>query len=246
MAQSDSVRTHRTALHGTSALAAVAILLAVAFGLSTLITPLYVIYQRSFGFSQITLTLIYAAYAIGNIAALLLFGHVSDHVGRRPAALPAIATLIIAALVFLFANGIAALYIGRILSGLGIGIASGTGNAWLAELVGKDDKNRAAIVGTTSNFLGLGIAPLLSGLFAEYGPWPLYLSFVVYLCILGAAAAMIWFTQETMPDGDASRLEIRPKLSLPRKIRAHFVAPAITGFGLMALVGFYAALMPSI
>ena len=246
MARSGSVRSHRVELQGNSALAAVATLLAVAFGFSTLITPLYVIYQQSFGFSQITLTLIYAAYAIGNIVALLLFGHVSDRVGRRPAALSAIVTLVIAALVFLFAKGVAALYIGRVLSGLGIGIASGTSNAWLVELVGKGDKTRAAIVGTTSNFLGLGAASLLSGLLAEHGPWPLHLSFVVYLCILGAAAAMIWFTQETMQDGDASRLEIRPKLSLPREIRVRFVAPAITGFGLMALVGFYAALMPSI
>ena len=246
MAQFGSMRAHRAELHGTFALGAVALLLAVAFGLSTLLTPLYVIYQQSFGFSQITLTLIYAAYAIGNIAALLLFGHVSDCVGRRPAALSAIATLIVAACVFLFANGVAALYIGRILSGLGIGVASGTSNAWLAELVGKDDKTRAAIVGTTSNFLGLGVASLLSGLLAEYGPWPLHLSFIVYLVVLGAAAAMIWLTKETVQDADSGRLEIRPKLSLPRKIRAQFVAPAIAGFGLMALVGFYAALMPSI
>jgi hypothetical protein len=75
MAQSDSARAHRAEFHGTSALAAVAVLLGVAFGFSTLITPLYVIYQQNLGFSQITLTLIYAAYAIGNIAALLLFGH---------------------------------------------------------------------------------------------------------------------------------------------------------------------------
>jgi hypothetical protein len=38
---------------------------------------------------------------------------------------------------------------------------------------------------------------------------------------------------------------MRPKLSLPED-RAQFIAPAITGFGLMALVGFYAALMPAI
>jgi nitrate/nitrite transporter NarK len=246
MTQLGSVRAHRAELHGTTALAAVAVLLGTAFGLSTLITPLYVIYQQNFGFSQITLTLIYAAYALGNIAALLLFGHVSDYVGRRPAALSAIATLMIAAFVFLFANGVAALYIGRILSGLGIGIASGTGNAWLAELVDKDDKTRAAIIGTSTNFLGLGFAALLSGLLAQYGPWPLHLSFVVYLLILCAAAALVWFTHETVQNTDPRRLEIRPKLSLPREIRAHFVAPAITGFGLMALVGFYAALMPSI
>ena len=246
MTQFGSAHADRAELRGTSAVAAVAVLIGVAFGLSTLITPLYIIYQQSFGFSQITLTLIYAAYVIGNIAALLFFGRVSDRIGRRPAALSAIAILITAALVFLFANDVAALYVGRIVSGLGIGVASGTGNAWLAELIDEDDKTRAAIIGTGSNFIGLGLAALLSGLFAQYAPWPLHLSFIVYLLVLCATAALIWFTQETVQNADASRFEIRPKLSLPREIRAQFVAPAITGFGLMALVGFYAALMPSI
>ncbi|WP_245500011.1 hypothetical protein [Mesorhizobium sp. M4B.F.Ca.ET.089.01.1.1] len=39
---------------------------------------------------------------------------------------------------------------------------------------------------------------------------------------------------------------MRPRLSVPADIRAAFVAPAVTGFGAMALVGFYAALAPSI
>src|SRR5262245_58444624 len=170
MAHFGAAYAHRAELQGTAALAAVAMLLGVAFGLSTLITPLYLIYQQQFGFSQITLTLIYAAYAVGNVAALLFLGRVSDRAGRRPIALSAIAILIVAALVFLFADGIAALYIARILSGLGIGIASGTGNAWLAELVGTSDKTRAAIIGTSSNFIGLGLASLLSGLLAQHAP----------------------------------------------------------------------------
>src|SRR5262249_58409508 len=111
--------SRRAELQGNAALAAVAMLLAVAFGLSTLVTPLYLIYQQQFGFSQITLTLIYAAYAIGNIAALLFFGRVSDHAGRRFTALSANAILIVAAIVFLFANGVAALYVARIITGLG-------------------------------------------------------------------------------------------------------------------------------
>jgi len=164
MAQLDAMRSRRVELRHTAAFAAVGMLLATAFGLSTLITPLYMIYQKAFGFSQITLTLIYAAYAIGNIAALLFFGRASDRAGRRVTALSAIVLLLLAALVFLFARGIAWLYIGRILSGLGIGLASGTGNAWLAELV----KGRAAIIGTSTNFLGLGVAALLSGLLAQY------------------------------------------------------------------------------
>lgn len=246
MAQFGTAYSHRAELQGTSALVAVAMLLGAAFGLSTLITPLYLIYQQQLGFSQITLTLIYAAYAIGNVTALLFFGRVSDRAGRRLTALSGIATLIAAALVFLFVDGIASLYIARILTGLGIGIASGTGNAWLAELVGKNDKTRAAVIGTSSNFLGLGLATLLSGVLAQYAPWPLQLSFIIYLVILSTVAALVWFTQETVRNRDVSRVEIRPKLSLPQQIRSQFVAPAITGFGLMALVGFYAALMPAV
>jgi MFS family permease len=124
--------------------------------------------------------------------------------------------------------------------------SAGTGNAWLAELVGENDKTRAAVIGTSTNFLGLGLAPLLSGVLAQYAPWPLQLSFIIYLVILCAVAALIWFTQETVRNPDVGRVGIRPKLSLPWQIRSRFVAPAITGFGLMALVGFYAALMPAI
>jgi MFS family permease len=238
--------TQRMELHGTAALVAVATLLAVAFGLSTLLTPLYLIYQQAFGFSQVTLTLIYAVYVIGNLAALLFVGRVSDRIGRRVTALPAIGVLIVAALVLLFANGVAALYVGRILTGLGVGVASGTCNAWLADLVGSEHKTRAATIGTSTNFLGLGIAPLFSGLLAQYAPWPLHLSFVVYLVVLAAAALLIWFTPETVRPQGAAGLNFRPKLSVPAAIRAQFVAPAITGFGLMALVGFYSALMPVI
>ncbi|WP_249158675.1 MFS transporter [Bradyrhizobium tropiciagri] len=220
--------------------------MAVAFGLSTLMTPLYLLYQKAFGYSQITLTLIYAAYAIGNVAALLLLGRVSDRAGRRVTALGGIAALIAATFVFLFARGTISLYAGRILSGLGIGVASGTANAWLAELVDNNDRGQAAIIGTSTNFVGLGLAAMLSGLLAQYAPWPLHLSFVVYLVIICVAAAMIWFTRETVQHPDRSQIEINLKLALPQQIRTEFVAPAITGFGLMALVGFYASLMPSI
>jgi hypothetical protein len=246
MAQTRAAQAHRIELHGAAALAAVAMLLGVAFGLSTLLTPLYPIYQQQFGFSQLTLTLIYAAYVIGNVAALLFLGHVSDRAGRRITALGGIAILIAAAFVFLFAAGVANLAVARILTGLGIGIASGTGNAWLAELVGEENKTRAAMIGTSSNFLGLGLAPLMSGLLAQDAPAPLQLSFIIYLAILVALAALVWCTEESVERPELGTIDLRPKLALPAEIRGQFVAPAITGFGLMALVGFYAALMPGI
>jgi MFS family permease len=221
MAHFGATVSHRAELRGTTALAAVAMLIGTAFGLSTLLTPLYLIYQQQLGFSQITLTLIYAAYALGNVAALLFFGRVSDRLGRRLAAMSAAVLLGISALVFLLGHGLAALYIARILSGLAIGIASGTGNAWLVELVGSD-KTRAAMIGTSSNFIGLGLAPLASGLLAQYAPRPLELSFVVYLVVLALVAVLVWFTEETVQDRHPGRIEWRPNLALPRNIRAQF------------------------
>ena len=124
--------------------------------------------------------------------ALLLFGHLSDQVGRRPMAIAGMGLAIVGALVFLFARGIGSLYIGRILSGLAIGIGAGTGTAWLAELIGEESKSRATVIATSANFTGLGIGALLAGLLAEYAPWPLQLPYVVYLVALVAIAALLW------------------------------------------------------
>ncbi|WP_292016031.1 hypothetical protein [Mesorhizobium sp.] len=72
---------------GGAATTAVAAMSAALFAGSTVLTPLYVIYKQAFGFSQMTLTLVYAVYVVGNLAALLVFGRLSDAIGRRPAAL---------------------------------------------------------------------------------------------------------------------------------------------------------------
>lgn len=85
----------------------------------------------------------------------------------------------------------------------------------------------------------------MSGLLAQYAPWPLHLSFAIYLIVLVAVMALVWFVRETVPNSGIDARALRPKLSLPREIRSEFVAPAIAGFGAMALVGLYAALAPS-
>ncbi|MER9755868.1 MFS transporter [Mesorhizobium sp. M0166] len=241
------VMTRDHELGGRAAVAAVAAMIAALFAGSTALTPLYIIYKQVFGFSQITLTLVYAVYVIGNLAALLMLGRVSDVIGRRPMALAGMAVAVVSAVVFLFAENVAWLDVARILSGLGIGVGAGTGTAWLAELLPTDDKSQAATIATSTNFLGLGLGALGAGLLAEYAPWPLRLTFVVYLAMLATVTLLVWRTRETVSrPGRLADVSMRPRLSVPDDIRASFVAPAVTGFGAMALVGFYAALAPSI
>lgn len=228
-------------------LVSVAAMIAALFAGSTALTPLYGIYREVFGFSQVTLTLVYAIYVIGNLAALLLSGRVSDVIGRRPTVLVAVAVTVISAILFLLAHNLATLEIARVLSGLGIGVGVGSGTAWLSELIATEDKTYASMIATGTNFVGLGIGALIAGLLAEYAPLPLRLTFVVYLAALGVVAVLIWRTPETVREpGQLAGVSFRPRLGLPREVRTHFVAPAVTGFGAMALVGFFAALAPGV
>ena len=230
---------------GTRATWPVAGMIAVTFMGSTLVTPLYVLYRQAFGFSAITLTLVYAAYVVGNLGSLILLGRLSDQIGRRRVALPALALAAVTALVFLFAAGTGWLYVGRILTGFVNGLAAGAGTAWLAEL--DDDRTHATLMATAGNFTGLAAGPLLGGVLAEYAPWPLHLSFVVYLIIVAISALLVARTRETVLQLlRLSEISLRPRLGVPLAIRAQFIAPAATAFATFAFVGFYAALVPSI
>jgi hypothetical protein len=83
---------------------------------------------------------------------------------------------------------------------------------------------------------------------AEYLPWPLHLPFVVYLLVLSAVSALVLMSPETVARQRPSLrdLSISPRIAVPSEIRSRFVAPAVTGAGAMALLGFYAALAPSL
>src|SRR3954451_2810093 len=145
----------------TTTLIGVASIITTAFLGSVIVTPLYSLYQRKFGFSEITLTLVYAIYVVGNVAALLFFGQISDNLGRKRVALPALGLAGVSALVFVFAQGTAWLYAGRLLIGLVVGILSGTGTAWLAEQFGPGRRSDATVTAAVANLTGIAIGPVL-------------------------------------------------------------------------------------
>jgi MFS family permease len=228
-------------------LAAVAIALAVMFVGAILPTPLYPLYRQAFGFSGVTLTLIYAVYVLGNVAALLFFGRLADQIGRRNTILPAIGLGIAGTLAFAFAAGTSWLFAARFLSGFSTGSAAGAATAWIAELYGDRGNGAAARIASAANFFGCAAGPLLSGLLAEFAPAPLQLSYYVYLVLLCGSAGAILFAPETVTQPKSlGEVSLRPRLGVPQQIRLQFLSPAVTGFATFALIGFYAALIPSL
>src|SRR3954453_4323814 len=113
---------------------AVAFAFLTVMAFSTVPSPLYGLYQARDGFSSFLITIIYAAYAIGVIAALLLAGHLSDWHGRRRILLPAVATSIVSAVVFLLWRDLPGLLVARVINGVSVGVVAATATAYLAEL----------------------------------------------------------------------------------------------------------------
>ncbi|MBV8779115.1 MAG: MFS transporter [Alphaproteobacteria bacterium] len=232
----------------TAGTLAVAGELGILFVGATLPSPLYPLYASRFGFGAVTLTLVYAAYVIGNVVALMFGGRLSDRLGRRSVMLPALGLAALGALVFLCARGTPWLYAGRVLSGLATGIGAGAATAWLAELQPRGDKAAGALLATTGNFLGIAAGPVIAGLLAAFAPGPLRLPYLAYLGLIVAAVPAVWLPGETVKRRarGAGDLPLRPRLGVPREIRLDFLPPAVTAFVTFALIGFYAALVPNL
>src|SRR5580692_5502931 len=69
-------------------------------------TPLYPLYQAMWGFSPVMLTIVFGIYALAVLAALLVAGRLSDHLGRRPVLIVAAAGQALVMLLFATAESV--------------------------------------------------------------------------------------------------------------------------------------------
>jgi MFS family permease len=216
---------------------------------NTIATPLYPLYRRAFGFSELVVTQIYAAYVLGNLSVLFFFGRVPDQLGRRSPTFTALGLTSLSALCFLVATSAVWLYAARITSGFAVGLGASSLTAWIAELEPRGDRARAAVLASSANLAGLALGALGAGLLAQYFPAPLRASYILYLLALSLmAAALLGKGQETIEPSvkRLTDLSMRPRIGVPHGLRISFIAPAALAFAVFALGGFYAALAPSL
>lgn len=225
---------------------AAAAVFAVGMAGTTLPTPLYGLYREQLGFSELMVTVVFAVYALGVIATLLLAGNVSDEAGRRPVLLAALGFSAASALCFLFEGGLPALFAGRLLSGFAAGLLSGAATVTVMELAPPGRAARAGLAATAANMGGLGCGPLLSGLLAEYAPSPLRLPFVAHLALIAVAAVLTWFLPETVASARVRGLRLRPQgLAVPPAMRGVFTTSALAAFAGFSLLGLFTAVAPA-
>src|SRR5882724_5278741 len=205
-------------------------------------TPLYHEYQKHFGLTPFMITIIFAAYVLSLLLALLTVGSLSDYVGRRPAILAALMVNILAMVVFMTAGSAAALIIARIMQGFATGLAITT----LAATILDTDKERAPLLNSFTAFAGLSAGTLGAGALVTFAPAPEQLVFFVLLVLSVVEAAILWFMPETAAPQPGALKSLLPHVRIPRAARATFVAVTPVNIASWSLGGFYFSLMPSV
>jgi MFS family permease len=210
----------------------------------TLPIPLYVLYEPKMGFGPLGVTVVFASYVVGTLAALLGFGDLSDHVGRKKVLGIAIAAAVVSTAIFLAATSIGELIAARVFSGLAAGFATGTVTAALAELQPQADRRRAAVVASGANLTGLGLGPLVAGLFAQYLPDPTHTVFWVYLGVIALVIAALPAIPETVLDPDRA-FRVRLRIGVPANMRLVMLGAGLGIFAAFTLLGLFSSLVPS-
>jgi predicted MFS family arabinose efflux permease len=239
------ITTRRHVLGRRAATLGVAYAFFVTMVGTTLPTPLYPIYEARFGFSELIVTVVFATYAVGVLAALLLLGQSSDEVGRRPVLFVGLALAAGSSIVFLVASALGPLLVGRFLSGLSAGIFTGTATAALVDFAPEGAPDRGTLIAALVTVGGLGTGPLVAGLLAQFAPDPLRVPYAVHLALLVPAALVILLMPESVKVSRGRASFRIQRLSIPPQMRATFIRAATASFAAFAVLGLFSAVAPS-
>ena len=208
-------------------------------------SPLYETYSRIWGFSPVVLTLVYATYALGVLAALLLAGRASDEAGRRPVLLMALCGLIGASLLFMLAESVLWLFVARAVQGLATGLALGTASAGLLDFHPRQDPEGVGLTNGVVSAAGLGLGALVSATLVQLLPAPRVVPYVLLLILFTVALVGVLL----MPEPVASRSQLRltpQRPRVPASVRGPFVVAALAVTSSYSIGGLFFALGPQL
>ncbi|MCP2330418.1 putative arabinose efflux permease, MFS family [Actinoalloteichus cyanogriseus DSM 43889] len=226
---------------GTGALVASAAALLVLTAGANMVSPLYPLYQREFAFSSLTSTALFATYSLVSVPALVVFGAAVERVGPRRLLLWGLGVSAVASLLLVGAEGVGALFAGRVLHGLALGAGTGAGVAVVVARCSSPE--RGALVAGVVFVVGGAVGPLGTGLLASFAPAPLSMSFAVHV----VATVVVMGLVRRLPERSGPLRGWRlawPRV--PRVVRRSFVVGGVNGWVAWAVVGLFLALVPDL
>ncbi|WP_243795399.1 MFS transporter [Saccharopolyspora gloriosae] len=205
-------------------------------------SPLYPGYQRAFEISDLTMTLLYATFALVSAPALLLFGSASDALGARSVLRAGVVLSAAGSLCFAFAANPGWLMAGRAAQGLALGAVTTAATALINGNAPDSSRHRAAVLASTAFLLGTAAGPVAAGVLAQHVWAPLFSPYLLHLVLLGFG----WSRVSALPASAGPPLRRwRPERPhIPRGTRRSFATAAATGFLAWTVVGIFLAVVP--
>ncbi|MEU7940568.1 MFS transporter [Microbispora bryophytorum] len=209
------------------------------------LTPLLVLYKQQWDFPPSLLTLAFAVYAAGFLAAVLTLGSLSDHVGRSPVLIGALVVQLVSNVLFLLASDIGWVIAGRIVQGVSSGAATAAFTAALVELAPAGSKRLGTILGSAGLTGGLGAGSLLAGLAIQLTPTANTITFTVLIVLTLLGIVAVALSPETMTRTPGALRSMVPRVAIPRAARREFAAAAPVVAAVWMLAGLSGGLAPN-
>jgi predicted MFS family arabinose efflux permease len=186
----------------------------------------YQLYAEEWRLTHTVTTGIFAIYPIVVVTILILFGDISDHIGRRTTMLLGLGASLIGAFLFAVAPNVLWLFAGRAFMGVGVGLTAGSSTAAMLEFSAEGQAKRPASITAAAQAFGFAAALLLGGALTQYAPWPTHLSFWVLFVLIALLCTATWFLPRHF--GGHASSGWRPKVpSLPPALRPAFTLASI-------------------
>ncbi|MFZ0180133.1 MAG: MFS transporter [Candidatus Dormiibacterota bacterium] len=200
-------------------------------------SPLYPVYQAEFGFSALTLTVIFAVYVLALMASLLTVGRLSDYLGRRVVLAGALIVEASSMALFLGSDGVGWLLAARVVQGLATGAAIGVLGAYLLDLQPGDGSRLGSLLNSVAPTFGLGVGATATGILVQYAPDPTRLIFAILTAIFVASALATVALPETAQRVPGAVAALRPQVAVPTRARRAFAGAVPTIVATWALGG---------
>ncbi|WP_225828628.1 MFS transporter [Streptomyces naphthomycinicus] len=209
-------------------------------------TPLLVVFEQQWHFPAWVLTVAFAAYAVGLLAALLVAGSLSDHIGRRPVLIGSLLAELGAMLMFVFAPDIGWVIAARTLQGIATGAATSAFSASIVEHAPERHRRLATIVTSIAPAGGLGLGALLTGAAVQFSGHATEIVFTALAVIMVVGTGIAAFSTETAATRPGAGRSLIPRVTVPQAARREFVASIPVHLAAWMLAGLFMGLVPTI
>ncbi|WP_433296528.1 MFS transporter [Pseudonocardia sp. CA-142604] len=208
--------------------------------------PLFNVYRAEDGFTNAGISMTVVAYSVATLATLLMLGRLSNHLGRRPTSIASLILLLVGCVLLLNVHEIGILIAGRLLMGLGAGLASSSLTSYVVDAAPARPAWLASVASSQTVMLGLAVGAIASGALVQFGPWPRDLIFLVVIALLVVSVALIVVSPETVTSMPGAWRSLRPRVYVPARARSLLPVAAAVLLATWAAGAFYQAFVPAL